>query len=285
MKDRGRPIGCLAVATALAVPSLLSAQTTPADPREAQPERPTVATHAHTVAPGWVEIETGIQRYHPESGETEYDSPSLIKIGLTRRLQFDVYEGLTALGQQTYTLGIGDVSTGVKWRLMDGAPLVGDFAVQTTVKFPTGSAEKGTGTGTTDLNVTWISSHVIRGASLDLNVAFTARSGDGSVAPTRATLWTMSWGLPLPRGIGWAAEIFGYPGTRGASGRKPVVAVLTGPTCVIRRYLVIDAGVIVGLAGSQAFTGYAGLTWNIGRLWGPAPPVAAVAAGPAGRRR
>jgi len=29
------------------------------DPHEAQPERPTVATHAGTVAPGWVEFEAG----------------------------------------------------------------------------------------------------------------------------------------------------------------------------------------------------------------------------------
>ena len=32
------------------------------DPRAVQPERPSVATHAGTVAPGYVEIESGIER-------------------------------------------------------------------------------------------------------------------------------------------------------------------------------------------------------------------------------
>ena len=40
-------------------PVLSSGSTTPVDPRQVQPERPTVATHAGTVAPGYLEIETG----------------------------------------------------------------------------------------------------------------------------------------------------------------------------------------------------------------------------------
>ncbi len=270
MNRRFAAIAFVALGLTMSDPSPLFAQGAGEHAHVAQPERPTIATHAHTVAPGYVEIETGVQGYHPETGETEYDTPSLVKIGLTSHLQLDVYEGTTALSQSAYdTFGLGDMSTGIKWRVLDGAAIVGDFAVQTTLKLPTGSVEKGAGTGTTDLNLTLISSHDFGAASLDVNLGWTARSGDGSVAPTRATLWTVSWGLPLRDRIGWAAEIFGYPGTRGASGDAPVVAVLTGPTCVIRSHLVIDAGVIVRLAGPQATTGYAGLTWNIGRLWGP----------------
>ena len=77
----------------------------------------------------------------------------------------------------------------------------------------------------------------------------------------------MSWGWPIAGGFGWTAEVFGYPGTRGPAGQRPIVALLTGPTWAVREYLVLDAGIIVGLAGPEATTGYAGVTWNIGRLW------------------
>src|SRR5438445_803082 len=52
-----------AFATALIVFSAAraSAQGGPPDAHAAQPERPTVATHAGTVAPGWAEIEAGIE--------------------------------------------------------------------------------------------------------------------------------------------------------------------------------------------------------------------------------
>ncbi len=53
-------------ATAAAVlarlaPAAASAQAPARDPHAVQPERPTVATHAYTVAPGWVEIEAGVE--------------------------------------------------------------------------------------------------------------------------------------------------------------------------------------------------------------------------------
>ena len=267
---------CLALGIAASGPPLLAQGPAPGA-RAALPERPTVATHARTIAVGSVELETGVQRFHPQSGETEYDTPSLVKIGLASHVQLDLYEGVTSLSRAAHNaIGIGDVSTGIKWRLLDEAPAVGDFAVQSTLKLPTGSVAEGAGTGTTDLSVILISSHEVRGASLDVNLGFTARSGDGSVVPTRATLWSVSWGLPVRGRVGWAAEVFGYPGTRGASGKRPIVALLTGPTCVILESLVLDTGAVVALAGSQATTAYAGLTWHIGRLWHPRAPAGLV---------
>jgi hypothetical protein len=41
--------------------------------------------------------------------------------------------------------GLGDVGVGVKWRIADDASFFGDFAILPSVKFPTGSAEKGIG--------------------------------------------------------------------------------------------------------------------------------------------
>ncbi len=94
-------------------------------------------------------------------------------------------------------------------------PLLGDFAVLPAVKFPTGDATKGTGTGTTDASFLLISSHSFGPVSMDINAGYTRRSGDGSNAPKNATLWTVSFGGPAAGQLGWTAECYGYPGTGG----------------------------------------------------------------------
>ena len=93
------------------------------------------------------------------------------------------------------------------------------------------------------------------------------RRGSAAHAPRDATLWTVSAGAPVRGVLGWTAEIFGYPGTGGQTGAAPIVALLTGPVCTVRRWAEVDAGAIVPLAGPQARALYAGGTWNIGRLW------------------
>jgi hypothetical protein len=48
-------------------PTRVSGQSAATDPHAAQPERPTVATHAYTVAPGYLEVEVGAQDMQPRS--------------------------------------------------------------------------------------------------------------------------------------------------------------------------------------------------------------------------
>jgi hypothetical protein len=62
------------------------------DPRAVQPERPTVATHAYTVAPGYLEIEAGVQEAKPSAG-SQFVAPVVVKIGLASRLQLEVQGG------------------------------------------------------------------------------------------------------------------------------------------------------------------------------------------------
>src|SRR5205814_8842252 len=56
------------------------------DPHAAQPERPTVATHAGTVAPGWLELETGGERDRLAPSATLISTPTVFKIGLASRV-------------------------------------------------------------------------------------------------------------------------------------------------------------------------------------------------------
>jgi hypothetical protein len=247
-------------------PTRLAAQTPQLDPHAVQPQRPTVATHAGTVAPGWIEFELGTEfdRY----ADTSHGSvaPLLAKVGIAPRLQLEIGT-LVVRPAGTATTGIGDSTIGVKWRLVEGAPIAGDFAVLASVKVQTGSVDSGTGTGSTDLNVLCISSHKLGPVAMDLNVGYTRRRGDDRLIPSDATLWTASFGGPARGSLGWVAELYGYPATSGPSGVGSSAALLAGPTFAVRPWVVLDVGGIVALAGPQPRAVYAGVTYNAGRLW------------------
>jgi len=267
---RARVLACIAI-TVAGIPCIARAQSAdsssaPADPHAAQPERPTVATHAGTVAPGWVELEAGMERDNLH-GAHMFFTPTVLKFGVAPRVQLELASSFVHLsGNSPDYSGIGDASAALKWRIVEKAPVVGDFALQPSLKVPSGSAQHGTGTGTTDVGLLLISSHDIGKYALDINVGYTRRSGDGSQAPKDATLWTVSSGGPVYEALGWVAEVFGLPGTTGPSGNRGTVAFLTGPTFEIESWIVLDAGAIIPLGGPQPHAFYAGLTWNIGKL-------------------
>ena len=256
-----RPLLLVLLCAACPAPGLAQVS----DPHEAQPERPSVATHAGTVAPGWVEIEAGaeIDRYADRSQGGSI--PMVFKLGLAPRLQLTVQTPTVRPPHQT-TTGFGDVSARVKWRLVDGAPVVGDFALLPSIKFPSGSANSGTGTGTTDFGVVFISSHAFGSVAMDLNVGYGRRSGDGTNASRNFTVWAVAFGGPAHKSFGWSAELFSYPGTSGPRGTRRTVALLAGPTWQVRKWLVLDAGFIAPIAGPQFRAIYVGATYNVGKL-------------------
>lgn len=236
------------------------------EPRAVQPERPTIATHAHTVAPGYVEFEAGVEgdRYRP--GARAYIAPVVAKVGLASHVQLNLastgFARADVIGQSA---GVGDASIGVKWRLLDDNRLLGDFAVLPVVKLPTGSMDKGTGTGTTDVGVTLISSYEIRGVAVDLNAAYTRTGASDSTASSRQALWTASFGFPVTPRLGWVAELFGAPTVDG-SGAASSVEFLTGPTFLVSAALGLDLGLITPLRGDRPNALYVGAVWNLGRL-------------------
>ncbi|MGA9837935.1 MAG: transporter, partial [Gemmatimonadaceae bacterium] len=224
----------------LAGAAALGAQDVPS-PHDAQPERPTVATHAGTVAPGWFEIESGIERDRVGPGVASLATPTLLKFGVASHVQLDLAV-TTARPSSAQALGLGDAAIAVKWRLLDDAPIVGDFALQPSLKAPTGSALRGTGTGTTDASLLAISSHVIGPVSLDINVGYTRRSARGDLA--NAMLWTVSTGTTVAGPLAFAAELYGYPGFGGPAS----VGFLAGPTYAVHPWFVADAGFIAHVA-------------------------------------
>ena len=230
-------------------------------PRAVQPERPSVATHAGTVAAGYIEIESGVERDRFSDRSLASQVPTLIKLGLSSHTQLAI--GVPASGATGAGTGFGDLSVGVKWRITEDTPLLQDIALLPSVKFASGGTR---GTGTTDANLLLINSRTFGPVSVDLNVGITRRSGDGSNAPRTASMWAVAAGIPVRGAFGWAFECYGYPGTSGVAGSAPIVALLTGPTWVLRPEIALDAGVIAPFAGPQPRAFYAGIVTSVGRV-------------------
>ena len=257
-------LASLRLIPALCAPALLCGQS---NPRQVQPERPTVATHAGTVAPGCLEIESGIQIDHVAASSDGLSLPTAFKIGLAGNAQLSIFASLVRPPAES-SVGFGDLGIGVKWRLIDDAPVLGRFAVLPSVKLPTGSTTTGAGTGTTDESLLVISSHTFGPISMDANASITRRSGSGASVPKTATLATLSFGGPLVGRAGWAAEVFTYPGTSGPAGASTTVSALFGPTLSVSDELALDTGVILPIKGtSPRYSLYAGGVVNVGRLF------------------
>ena len=230
-------------------------------PVAVQPERPTVATHAGTVAPGLLEIETGGERDRSARHSYATQVPTVLKFGVTKETQLSIFTPFLS-GPGT-AFGPGDFAVGVKWRILTNAPILNDFALLPQIKFATGGEHS---TKTTDASLLFISSRILGPVSLDLNAGATWRSGDGSNAPLTATVWTASAGMPVHGAFGWVVEVFDYPRTSGPAGNAGTAALLTGPTYLIRPQLALDAGIITPISGPQPHALYVGLVANVGKL-------------------
>jgi hypothetical protein len=232
------------------------------DPHAVQPERPTVATHAGTVARGWIELEDGGEWDRFDDGTRGFVAPTNLKIGLASRAQLNLLVNLVKDQRSNAPLLVGDLTIGVKYRIVDDDRILGDFAILPALKLPTGA--EGAGTGTTDFSLLLISSRQVGPVAIDLNVGQTRRTGDGTEVPKISHIWTASFGFPVTGPIGGVFEIFGYPRTSGPIGSKAITAVLLGPTLLLRDWLALDAGIIAPISGPQPHAVYTGFVWNFG---------------------
>ena len=260
---------CAFVLAALAIPRDVWAQqstkdSTARNPYAVQPERPTIATHAGTVARGFVELEEGGEWDKAPDGSRTFLAPTNLKIGLGSRAQLNLLVNIisdSAIGGGFFA--VGDITVGVKYRIVDDDPILGDFAILPAIKLPTAS-QSGAGTGTTDFSLLLISSHQLGPVAMDLNVGQTRRGGDGTSTPKTAGIWTASFGFPVSGPLGATIEFFGYPRTTGPLGTKGTAALLVGPTYLARGWLALDVGIIAPIKRPQPHAIYMGFVWNFG---------------------
>jgi hypothetical protein len=248
------------------------------DPRVAQPERPTVATHAGTVAPGYLEFEAGYEFDDLRFGAGAGIFSLVTKVGIAPAVQFSLYlngqrgvnpgppPGFIFNQARLIPSGIGDVAIGFKFRTMEDHPILGDFAVQPILKLPVG--DKKLSAQSTDLTLLLISSREIGPVHLDININLTGRTGPDPFQPKFSAGWMAAFSGPVAGGLAWTAELYGYPPGSLDYGSPSTMALLAGPMWAVHKTLVLDAGIIRRLAGDQPAAWFAGATWNVGRVFG-----------------
>src|SRR6266571_1816382 len=163
----------LGAAAALATGSAAPAASQ--SPRAANPERPTFATHAYAVAPGYAELEQGLRLEGGAGDATAWDYN--LKIGVARQIQFAFFG--TGFIHTPAGAGVGDV--GVALKLSTSVSPRATLAIASSVSFPTGDAGAGRGAGRTQGGVLAVASaDAFRKLHIDLNLGPVELGGGAS---------------------------------------------------------------------------------------------------------
>ena len=247
----GRHRAWLGAAAAVA---MAGASAAAQSPRAANPERPTFATHAYAVAPGYAELEQGLAARGSTSLREQTSWDVNLKLGVSRHVQVGLFGPLYA--RTSAGAGVGDLGVAVKLRtdLSSRAAV----ALVPSLTAPTGSEARGLGAGRALAGLVGVISADLPGVHVDVNAGPQA-IGAG------AAQWFMS--LSGSRTLGRAGvtgELFQF--TAGGAGPR-LAGVLGAVTIRLAEWAVLDAG---GAAGATAATPdqvFVGITTNLGRLF------------------
>src|SRR5712691_4876201 len=222
-------------------------------PREADPERPTFATHAYAVAPGFVELEQGLSArgVHSLREATSWDVN--LKVGVTPHAQVAVFGPFYARGPGGG--GTGDLGIAVKLRTdVSNRTALG---VVPFVTLPIGSSVRGLGAGRTLGALVGVVSDDIAGVvHVDVNAG-----PDGIGAGVPQLFMSVSGARGFGR-IGVTLEIFDF--TPGGAGTR-LAGVLGAMTLHLATWAVVDVGGVVRAASETPNQLFLGLTTNLGR--------------------
>src|SRR5262245_28636669 len=232
---------------------LLWAPALAGDAPEVAPDRPSVSTSTQTIAPGGVQLESGIQYASTHQAAAPDDRQGTVqatlRVGLTPRLEARL-EGapLVWLRGTEEDTGFGDLSVGVKYRFLDQAegawrPSLG---VEPFVKLP--SASPPIGSGRTDFGITGlISWDLPRGLHLDANAGVAAISqSDPDGFLVQATT-SASLSKNITKGLSVYVELFFA--SPAEHGDRNSLGFDTGAVYLLTRRLALDAAVGTTLTG------------------------------------
>jgi hypothetical protein len=227
-----------------------------ASPRAANPERPTVATHAYAVAPGYAELEQGARAFGVGGlGEaTSWDFN--LKIGLRPGLQLGVFGA--GYMRTEGGAGVGDVGLSLK-ASRAVSPSVA-IAVVPAITVPSGDAGRGHGAGRTLGSLVGVFS-----ADLPKGFHFDANAGPVGIGAGQPQ-WFTSVGLAHGGigAVGVATELFDFTtGGAGARQRGLLAAVMV----TVAEWVVVDAGGVRGLVAGTPDQLFLGMTTNLGRIF------------------
>ena len=247
VRRRRRWLGAAAaLATGAAAPAVAQS------PRAANPERPTFATHAYAVAPGYAELEQGLAARGTGSLRDATSWDVNFKVGLSRHVQLGLFGPLYA--RASAGSGVGDLGAALKVRT-DLSPRAA-VALVPSVTAPTGSEARGLGAGRALGGLVAVVSADLPGVHVDVNAG---PQGIGAGAPQ----WFVSLGGSRTFGrVGLAVELFEF--TPGGAGSR-LAGVLGAVTIRLAEWAVVDAGGAAGATDGTPDQVFVGITTNLGR--------------------
>lgn len=228
--------GVIAAASSLLGPAAL-AQSGNADQPSVTPYRPSVSTPAALSAPGWLEIEAGVQRSRGSGSERRDSVPYTFKLAFTP--DWGVRFGGDAWvrqddGSGQRISGSGDSSIVLKRRFaIDDASA---FGLEAGATLTTG--RNGIGSGKSDYSVNAIYSADIGAYHTDLNLASTRIGAVGPGVGRMQTLWAASLSRSIDDRWGLVGE---FSGTR-QHGEQATGQFLVACSYNLSKSLTLDAG-------------------------------------------
>ena len=224
-------------------------------PRDANPERPTFATHAYTVAPGFVELEQGLSARGVGSLREATAWDVNLKLGVSSHAQLALFGPLYARGPD----GGGTGDLGMALKLRNEVSKRAALAAVSSVTVPTGSTTRGLGAGRVLGGLVGVvSADLPAGVHIDINAG---PQGIGAGAPQ----WFTSFGGARGFGrVGVTLEAFQF--TAGAAGAR-LAGILGGVTFRLTNWAIADVGGVARTATGTPDQVFLGLTTNLGRVF------------------
>ena len=241
------------------------AVTLPDDQTRSLPCRPTIACTADIVAPGTFEIEAGYL-YRRLAGDVDQHSiPFLTKLTVVEWLQIQVGgNGPTFADGPVALRYVDDITTGLKFHLLDQRDWAPSISLAATLSIPISSAEGFV--RTYDALFTAYATKDFGWLHADLNVGLNLWRLEGPIAVQPWTALALSVGLPA--NFGTFLEGYAFADASPISPKD--AGVLTGVTYSPKPWLVFDLGVDVGLIHStRLVSAFVGMTVVPLRFWTP----------------
>lgn len=256
----GRVVALLAAATVL-MPTA-RAQDSNEQPA-VTPYRPSVSTPAALSAPGWVELEAGVQRAHGAAGARRDTLPYTVKLAFSAdwgvRIGGDAWVRQRDESGQRLAGG-GDSSVVLKRRFsVDDASA---FGLEAGATFPT--ARSGLGSAKSDYSVNAIYSADLGDFHTDLNLVATRIGQIDPGAGRTQLLWAAALSKSLGERWGVVGELSGTR-QRGVDGSAQLLGAVSYN---VSKALALDAGVARSIrSGTPDWSVFTGFTLLLGRLF------------------
>jgi hypothetical protein len=262
VRRRRSSIAAVLALAATAAPTRASAAD---DEPSAVPYRPSVSTPATLSAPGWIEVEGGLQHLRDEDSRRD-SVPVTLKLALTPdwgiRVGGDAWARVRDDTGGSVS-GLGDLGVVLKRRFaVDDASA---FGLEAGALFPTGRPGSGPGSGKTDYGLNAIYSADFAGSwHTDLNL-MSNRIGQIDAGTGRAQ-WLGAASLSKSLDDQWS--VVGELSGAHRQGVADSSQLLLAASYSVSKRLVIDAGAARSLrAGTPTWSAFTGFTWLAARVF------------------